>query len=281
MLLECAVLVAAAAAVTCPSVICGVSPNATCVQTTASSLLLSPCPDHSTCPAFSPYALNSTACVAERTHAPEPRQCLRYYEEQQLCDLNRPCDKGNYCHQPDNRCKKRQRLGYACTDLWECEAGAVCNKGLCVEYFSVLDGGLSDSRIACMSAIVKRGICAPEVKSKTALPISCTTDDDCQATDQSFGTCNCAFSNQTTGYCSLHPSDEPVKKVLIALHDGKVELASYLHKRLATFPRAEMAEECVRHHDESLKSMETLKEWSGRCWSVALQVASLLVLALD
>ena len=280
MLLEW-LLWTAVAALTCPSVMCSSTPSADCVQNTTSSLLLSPCPDHFTCPEFSAYALNSTTCVPAKTHTPAPRQCLRYYEEQQLCDLNRPCNSDHYCHQPDNRCQKRQKLGSACTDLWECEAGAVCNKGLCVRHFSVQAGSLSDSRLACMSAVVKRGLCAAEVKSKAAVPIACTRDDDCQATDQSFGTCNCAFSNQATGYCSLHPSDEPVKRVLVALHDGKVELAAYLHKRLATFPRAEMAEECVRRHDAGLKAVEVLKDWSARCLGLALQVAGSLVLALN
>lgn len=275
------VLWVAAAAVTCPSVTCSSTASQTCVQSTNSTLLLAPCPDHFTCPEFSPYALNSTTCVPAKTHTPAPLQCLRYYEEQQLCDLSRPCNSANYCHQPDNRCKKRQKLGYACTDLWECEAGAVCNKGLCVQHFSVQEGGLSDSRIACESAVVKRGRCVQEIRSKSALPVSCITDDDCQATDQSFGTCNCAFSNQTTGFCSLHPSDEPIKRLLVALHDGKTEQAAYLHKRVMTFPRAELAEECVRRHDAGLKYMEVMKDWSERCWGLALQAAGFLVLTID
>ena len=279
MLFPC-LLVSVVAAMTCPSVTCASDTNSTCVMSHPAALQLSPCPAHSTCPLFSSYALNTTTCVPAQTHTPPTRQCLRYYEEQQLCDLNRPCNLQNYCHLPDGRCRKRQSIGSACTDLWECEAGTVCNKGICRAYFSLGVGELADSRIVCASAVVKKGVCAPEARSKTSLPVSCVTDDDCQATDHSYSTCTCPFSSQTSGVCTLHPSDEPVKKALVALHDGKVELASYLHKRITTYPRAEMAEKCMFSHDESLKNLKMLEEWSTRCLAVALEVVTALVLAL-
>ena len=62
----------------------------------------------------------------------------------------------------------------ACSDLYECSEGHVCNKGKCVEYFSVAEGAAADSNIACRSAIVSSGVCQP----KQATAVDSTDDDD-------------------------------------------------------------------------------------------------------
>lgn len=274
------IVVATVSALTCPRVQCTSTPNDQCVRVAAGELTLSPCANAtSVCPPFSVYTTTNANCTASRRHHSDSR-CLKYYEENQQCDLNRPCQTGFYCHQPDGRCLRKSLIGNVCNDLWECLEGSVCNKGYCVKYFSIDEGQLSDSRIACKSGIVHRGVCAKEAKSLSQLPVYCEKDDDCKASDHSFGTCKCAYGGNSTGICSLHASDDPVKEFLVALHNGKVETATYLQKRILTYPRSEYSDTCVRTAEKELVALDRMRHKSKQCWAAALQLASVLLALL-
>jgi hypothetical protein len=137
-----------------------------------------------------------------------------------------------------------------------------------VPYFSVAEGLPSDSKVACESAIVSQGICQPASKSLSTLPVRCTSDKDCRATDGTLSQCYCAGASLNLAFCSLHYSDYPVKEYLAAVHDGAQEKSSALLLKVVHFAQLQVEETCARDYLTELKDFKNQLEWSQLCSGV-------------
>jgi hypothetical protein len=151
-----------------------------------------------------------------------------------------------------------------------------------VPYFSVAEGLPSDSKVACESAIVGQGICQPASKSVSALPVRCTSDDDCKATDGALSQCYCAGTSLNLAFCSLHYSDYPVKEYLAAVHDGAKEKSAALLLKVVHFAHLQVGDTCARDYLTELKDLKNQLEWavlcSGTTYSFIVALALLILI---
>ena len=122
------------------------------------------------------------------------------------CKRDRECSGISYCKYASSKdqsgvCTALVKIGGECTDDEECEWGSLCNKGKCVEKYSLADGELSDNDEVCqggetMSSSTKGGrVCASDSKK----------DNTCKSDDGS-STPQCTYS-LSTGITGESPED--------------------------------------------------------------------------
>ncbi|CAG9319690.1 unnamed protein product [Blepharisma stoltei] len=263
----------------CPKYTCLEENVDTCLTSSAASYNLGDCKDDFYCPSFSLSSPpESVECVKEDPdYEPPTMTCVAYSHKNEVCNQTNPCHPDFYCKE-GLICVERVSNGDTCTYLDECEIGNVCNKGICIEYFSVDAGKPADSKLACSSAIVSDGVCSvPSATISDELPKKCHSDDDCKATDETSGECVCVPNSRGDRYCKLHDSDEPVKDYLAAVNDGRIERSRYLLYYELNFPVIEKAESCYFKDAEELIKFKQLKKWANKCSASYLVVIGLLI----
>lgn len=150
------------------------------------------------------------------------------------CDDQDDCDVGYACQNvPTNAvCQKMIAVGGACGDYMTnnlCVNGAVCNNGICVEYFSQPNGAIVDTASApsvCMSGYwevaqerTDKSICRPAPRSPNLpMPIKCDIGTNCYSSDGLYSLpCACGFNSNGQGYCPIFPGDDLYQNYLKAV----------------------------------------------------------------
>jgi len=264
---------------TCPKYTCLNENVDTCLTYANGVYSLGDCKEDFYCPNFSLVnPPESVQCLPEVDDYESPKaSCTPYSKENEVCNRTNPCHTDYYCKE-GLICVKRVTNGDSCTALDECEIGNVCNKGYCIEYFTVDAGKPADSRLACSSAIVADGVCS--VASATVsddLPKKCSADEDCAATDGAAGECVCVPNGRGSSYCKLHISDEPVKDYLAAANDGRIERSKLLLYHSLNYPIIEKAESCYFKDAHELIKYKRLKKWANKCSASVLVVIGLFL----
>lgn len=223
------------AALVCPKYTCGLNRNATCVTQTIDGWNVAKCPVGQEC-RFSFSSMNTSTCEVELDVESSETCYAGYVQPGFNCTAADYCAAGHFCDEVSFTCKARTLLGANCSQNYECEANAVCNLGICVSQFSVLDGFPSNSGVACVSGIVFNGTCQPAELTNGAIPKVCTSDNDCLAADnKTQGTCVCGASQEGTAYCLAHRSDSLSLKQLASTFNGNYEEIAYYTYKLSYF----------------------------------------------
>jgi len=227
------------------------------------------------CPNFSLNNPTEQTCIAENDPVQDKLQCKSYKKKNEACSSSEPCHQDYYCKTTNSTsvCAKRASKGDDCNTLDQCEIGHICNQNVCVKYFKVADGEAADSKLACKSAIVKDGVCQPASESVGDLPIKCSKNTDCTATDGTIGQCVCVPNKKGSSYCKLHLSDSIVKEALAASNDGFVEHAAYLLAKSMNYPIPKKAADCYFDEANELVDYTRVKKWDSKCTSSGLWLA--------
>ena len=259
-------------ALVCPKYSCNLIRNTTCVSQTVDGWAVGKCPIGQEC-SFSFSSMNTSTCVVE-VDTEDNEACYAGYIQANLnCTASDYCAAGHFCDSLTSTCKPRTLLGGNCSQTYECETNTVCNLGICINQFSLLDGLASSSAVACASGIVFNGTCQPSELTNGALPKVCTSDLDCLATDnKTQGVCQCGASLLGTAYCTAHRSDSISLKQLASVYNGNYDEIAYYTYKLSYFHLVkseiikEAYEDCL---DEArdVESFEDLKEKFEVCSS--------------
>lgn len=232
---ETATTASVSSALVCPKYTCSMVRNSTCVTQTADGWDVAKCPIGQEC-TFSFSSMNTSTCVVE-VDIENSETCYAGYVQPNLnCTAADYCAAGYFCDAVTSTCKARTLLGANCSQNYECEVNAVCNLGICVSHFSVLDGSPSSSAVACASGIVFNGTCQAAELTNGAIPKVCTSDNDCLAADnKTQGTCVCGASKEGTAYCLAHRSDSLSLKQLASTYNGNYDEVAYYTYKLSYF----------------------------------------------
>lgn len=265
----------------CPVYLCGEEETMRCLEANSTHVVLSPCPNDLTCPAFSMYHPESRVCQAKNEESTGKTQaCKGFKDEGDLCTTHGECGEWLYCAiQRDltHRCSPVIKVGKKCEENHMCRAGAMCHNGLCQEYFTVPAGESASSRIACQSALIADGVCLPLAESIAPIPVQCKDKSDCQATDGSFSECVCARNSYKQKFCALHPSDPPVKLYLEAVHNEFLDSTGLVMLEMIHYPLFQEPEDCFLSTAEEFIELTRMQELSARCSSLLLVASFLLV----
>ncbi|CAG9321116.1 unnamed protein product [Blepharisma stoltei] len=265
----------------CPKYICLDEYVDNCLTTSGDTHKLGDCKDNFYCPSFSLSSPpESVECVqAEHSYEPPSIDCVIYAYENDVCNQTIPCHPDYFCKEGALICTRRASSGDICEYLDDCEIGNICNKGICVEYFTVDSGNSADSKLACSSAKLSNGICSESsATTGSDLPKLCESDDDCIASDGAKGECICVPNSRREKYCRLHDSDEPVKNYLAAANDGRIESSSFLLYYELNYPIIERAEPCYFKDTQELIKFKQLKKWANKCSASYLALIGLLII---
>lgn len=270
-----------AAAEHCPVYLCAEEEAMDCLQVNSTHVVLSPCPNDLLCPAFSMYHPESLTCQSSAGYeAPKQKPCKGMKSEGDLCTTHGECGEWLYCAvQRDltHRCAPVLKVGKQCQENHMCRAGAMCHNGLCQEYFTVPAGEAASSKLACQSARIADGICLPLAESIAPIPVQCSDDSDCQATDGSFSECMCGRNAQRQKFCALHPSDAPVKLFLETVHNEFMDTTGLVMMEMVHYPILQQPEDCFFEAAQEFIELKAMQELSARCASVLLTASFLLV----
>ena len=268
-----------AVAMTCPRYSCVPLYLDTCLNVSQSDITLAKCRPSFECPPVSLSNLTTQHCVPSlNTTSPLSFPCLPRGQPGAPCSLYQPCSPGLYCNS-SNACQTEAALAAPCTHLHECGLSSVCNSGTCVPVYSLPTGALSDSRVACSSALVFNGTCLAPVYSRDPLPVMCNSDEDCIGSDFTSKTrCECGVNRMGFAYCNLHPSDRPVLKFLKAIHNGDLEEAAEMRYWVVNYPKLVDSLDCFESTIEELRKKEVLDTWEDFCGGEALVAAGIAVL---
>lgn len=236
---------------TCPSVLCGHERTQTCggypIQPT--ELIIQQCSE----PDFT--------CQMPDFASPADLQCIPFngneydlwnpyrglvsdeYSEFDWRDIGEVCDNvGSVCGQEgycgeDNTCQQRKEKGETCFP-GECESGLVCALRSCVPIGSISIGNTSDTQWACdgFTLDVSLQTCLKPPKSVGKLPVQCSSDADCVATDGSLGECVCGLNPHGRRYCNLHRGDEIMQNYLQAAASKDIKRLRWSYYEAIHYP---------------------------------------------
>ena len=242
-----------------------------CIQQVGEGLVLHPCPANYTCPSTSLAKLEAAVCTP--TQPSRLSACRQYQELGQACDRNNPCGWRLYCS--DGTCQKVKKWGQRCSQLGECREDTVCNKDHCELLFELDVGDEADTRLACSSGRIDKGVCQQPSLTIGSLPLACREDEDCISSARELGACVCAANEQGQAYCALHESDPPMLAFLAAMRNERLEEASALMHFALYYPVIAGSDPRWSSVVQELaRNVSATEEWS-RCAAVLLSCALL------
>lgn len=158
---------------------------------------------------------------------------------------------------------------WGCRSDEDCDLTSGCNglkgawNGICVPYYSIVNGGVVTSCLNGQSSLCHSGFCFATTNekyptfhcisapiSRQALPIACRSDEDCKGQSYPWtfqSTCECGYSATGTAYCSPLPGDPSG----LALTASLRELASQLKNNSCHTVRR-WQDDCLRKVDDDL-----------------------------
>jgi len=216
--------------------------NETFQYMTQNVMLLSECPQNSTC--LPTTLLNSTCsppntdlgfpgdyCLANSdcsTDSCTSNICTGGIAQGQTCKNVFDCQPGLFCDFADGEpflCQTQVALGMNCSSDFDCKNYLGCNLGQCVKYFSLPSGARTDSMLSsglaelCASGyatVVSEeepvwGVCGPAPVSAAVGPIECVPGTMCKSFNNvSQKPCTCGYNSAGKSYCPLFEGDQPL-----------------------------------------------------------------------
>jgi hypothetical protein len=138
------------------------------------------------------------------------------------CKGNEDCLVGNYCKVASNvtesKCEKQIAVGKdGCVNSWDCVNNAVCQKGKCIEAFSLKVGEKIESKdkeindLYCEFGKSKDGTCVQTVNAKSNDRIvACELNQKCsynitgiEGSQVEEVECDCGYNKDGKGYCPI------------------------------------------------------------------------------
>ena len=274
-----------AVVVACPKFQCSEVEGMECVQEMEGGWVYHPCPALYQCPVLPFGQVAAASCEPSPPATPESVDpepvCNVYLEEDSPCKSTNDCKRALYCS-PDSQgekvCTKVKRLGQVCSSPVECREGTVCNKGRCVQMFSLEVADEADTKTACKSARIRDGVCQKESITLGELPKACVADSDCTSSIGIEGECVCAANPEGQAYCALHESDEPVKKYLNAVRNVEREEAAMRAWKMIYYPLIKGTKDCWDHVIQEVVEYESKDEIYEKCFSAFLLLSVLPLL---
>lgn len=256
-------------AIVCPSYDCSPMPDALCVTPTATGWKISECMHDFDCK-FSLADMATGTCVLE-VSSDSDETCYDFYIASGLaCGPLDYCDPSSFCNTTSSTCAVRTPLGANCSDIYECATDSVCNMGVCVPHFSVVDGGTSNSSYACASGIVADSVCQSTQVTNGTMPKACVYNEDCLASDGvTAGVCECGLGAVGTAFCRPHRSDSVSLKHLAKVYNGNYDEITYFTYKISYYTivaltNTWMEDGCWKDSDE-LRAFDILEDYLEMC----------------
>ncbi|OMJ91180.1 hypothetical protein SteCoe_6351 [Stentor coeruleus] len=141
---------------------------------------------------------------------------------QEPCTIENGCSPGFYCS--NNICQNQIKIGGSCIKDTDCVNNALCNLGICIQYWSLINGESTIAPINSLSLACKSGaakstdsgfICSPAEASEL-LETTCDIGNLCYSSSKTYSSpCICGKNIYGQGYCPLFSGDSQVQSAII------------------------------------------------------------------
>ena len=177
--------------------------------------------DKGTCVQYMPskypgeYCTNKAECLSGNCSS---NKVCHGLNESSKCNNDHECDYGLYCHREDGeeKCTAVIKISKTCTLKNRCDAGLVCNNGICVVIGSIEEEKEANIGSACKTFYSNGTHC---IKGPTLVGSKTECNENClyivEATNKSFNKpCVCGMSESPKKYCSPGIGNLSIEDVL-------------------------------------------------------------------